>query len=591
MRRSVIFWGLLFTFLILQQTALPEEEWLTYYEKSNYLETPRYNQTVEFCQRLADESDRVMFTDFGISPQGRKLPLLIIDKDGRFQPVPLAERSKPVVLIEACIHPGESDGKDAGLTLLRDMIIHKKHDELLDNVIVLFIPIFGVDGHERFGPYNRINQNGPEGMGWRVTAQNLNLNRDFLKADAPEMRAWLRLFNRWLPDFLIDCHTTNGADYQYAITYAVADRENMVKPVRNWLKKAYLPELHWKMEKSGYPTIRYIIPKDHFDITKGLMSWVAPPRFSHGYGAVQNRPFLLVETHMLKDYKTRVESTYYILLHTLEIVSKNPSVFLKALRDGDRETAEEMVGVDYALRYKIGEDSEMVDFKGVEFEVVDSDVSGGRWIKWGDNPRLYKIPFYYQAEPYAEIEIPYAYVLPPQWLEQIEIIMLHGADVKRLTEELILEVESYRFSDVEWREHPYEGRHPVKFEVEKIIERRTFPQGSAVVKCNQRTSRVIAQLLEPQGYDSFVSWGFFDTIFEQKEYAEDYVMEEMARQMMQDNPALKEEFEQKLESDSSFAASPHDRLDFFYRHSPYWDDRINIYPVGKLMSEMDLPLR
>ncbi len=591
MRSLSIIWGFLFAFLFLQQSVFPEEERLTYYEKSNYLETPGYDQTVAFCERLAEESDYVLFTDFGISPQGRKLPLLIVDEDRQFQPVPLAERRKPVVLIEACIHPGESDGKDAGLMLLRDMIVYNQHDELLDKVTILFIPIFGVDGHERFGPYNRINQNGPAEMGWRVTAQNLNLNRDFLKADAPEMRAWLRLFNRWLPDFLIDCHTTNGADYQYAVTYAVADRENMVKPVRNWLKKAYLPELRRKMDKSGYPAIRYIILRDHFDITKGLMSWVASPRYSHGYGAIQNRPFLLVETHMLKDYKTRVESTYYILLHTLEIVSKNPSVFLKALRDGDRETAEEMVGDNYALRYKIGEETEIVDFMGVEFEVVESDVSGGRWIKWGNNPKNYKIPLYNQADPYAEIEIPYAYIIPPQWLEQIEIILLHGADVKRLAKEITLEVESYRFSDVEWREHPYEGRHPVKFEVDVITERRIFPDGSAVVICNQRTNRVIAQLLEPQGYDSFVSWGFFDTIFEQKEYAEDYVMEEMARQMMRDNPALKEEFEQKLESDSAFAASPRDRLDFFYRHSPYWDDRINIYPVAKVMNPIDLPLR
>jgi hypothetical protein len=311
------------------------DDWLTYYEKSNYLETPRYEQTVEYCQRLDKASKWVKFTDFGISPQGRKLPLLIIDKDARFNPVNLDERKKAVILIEACIHAGESCGKDAGLTLLRDIIVDKKYGNVLDNVVILFIPIFNVDGHERFGPYNRINQIGPKEMGWRTTAQNLNLNRDFLKADAPEMKSWLKLFDVWLPDFLVDCHTTDGQDHQYAIAYAVANRQNMVAPVRAWLNEYYLPKIDSTMTKAGFPIVPYAGFKDSFNPDKGMMSWVAPPRFSHGYGAVQNRPFLLIEAHSLKTYKVRVDATYEMLLYTIKLIGSDSKRLLDVVQEGD----------------------------------------------------------------------------------------------------------------------------------------------------------------------------------------------------------------------------------------------------------------
>jgi len=227
------------------------DQWQTYYEKSGYKRTPRYRETINFCQRLAESSSWVQLTYFGKSAQNRNLPLLIVDKDGCFSPESTRASGKIVLLIQAGIHAGEIDGKDAGLMLIRDIVIHKKATHLLDNVTLLFIPIFNVDGHERFGPYNRVNQNGPEEMGWRVTAQNLNLNRDFLKADTPEMQAWLRLFNQWIPDLLVDCHVTDGADYQYVITYGIETQANVAKPLRCFSSRLVEPFLNRAMRFNG----------------------------------------------------------------------------------------------------------------------------------------------------------------------------------------------------------------------------------------------------------------------------------------------------------------------------------------------------
>lgn len=583
---------LLLLFLYAGSAHSADGNWQTYYERSGYKKTPRYQETVDYCRRLSEASEMVSFLSFGKSPKGRNLPLVIVDKNQNFTPQRVKESGNVVVLIQAGIHAGEISGKDAGLMLLRDMVIKKKLSNLLDRVTLLFIPIFNVDGHERFGPYNRINQNGPEEMGWRVTAQNLNLNRDFLKADTPEMQAWLRMFNRWLPDLLVDCHATDGADYQYPITYGIEKAANVAPPVRDFTANTLEPFLKQQMLHDKIPMNFYVMFRDWSNINSGLRSGAASPRFSTGYGAVQNRIFFLIETHMLKNYRTRVEATYHLLIHLLEAANKFAADLKSANREADRLTAEELPGKYLPLNMRYSpKDSVWVDFLGVDFEKIPSKISGSDWtIYHSDKPKTYHLPYFYRVVATDSAIVPYAYLIPREWKLQIERLKLHGVKLRQLAKDTTLRVASYRFRHAKWQEQPYEGRHRCSVQPEPIEEERYFPAGTFVVPMNQRTNRVTVHLLEPRAPDSFVSWGFWDAIFERKEYAESYVLEKMAREMLRSDPQLKAEFEHKLATDSGFAASPRERLYFFYRHSPYWDRKINLYPVAKLMQPIKLPL-
>jgi hypothetical protein len=311
-----------FLLLISVSSFAQTDEWATFYERSGKKETPRYRETMDFCRRLAMSSDWVHMTAFGKSGMGRDLPLLIIDNHGLSNPDAIKASGKIILLIQACIHPGESEGKDAGMMLIRDLVIRKQFPGLLDRVSILFIPIFNVDGHERFGPYNRINQNGPEEMGWRVTATNLNLNRDYLKADAPEMQAWLKMFNTWMPDFFIDTHTTDGADYQYVLTYQMELYGDMDPGLTDWSKNSFLKDWSGQLEKAGFPVFPYIEFRNWHNPESGIEMSVGPPMLSQVYTSLRNRPGLLLETHMLKPYEQRVSATYEALKISIGILGK-----------------------------------------------------------------------------------------------------------------------------------------------------------------------------------------------------------------------------------------------------------------------------
>jgi len=563
--------------------APPEADWTTDFERSEGLRTPRYEATIDFCRRLAEASPRLRLTEFGTSPQGRALPLLIADRRGRFTPEEVHVSANAVVLVQACIHAGECCGKDAGLMLLRDLTVAGRYPELLDNVTLLFIPIFNVDGHERFGPYNRINQNGPEEMGWRVTAQNLNLNRDFLKADTPEMQAWLRLFNRWRPDFIVDIHSTDGADYQYPISYGLEIRGSMAPAPTAWTR-AYLAEMELAMAAAGFPLAPYVVFRDWHDPRSGLVSWVAPPRLSQGYTALHNRPGLLVETHMLKDYPIRVAATYELVKQSLRFVNEDPGALREAVREADRHTASPAFRERHLpVRFESTPDSVMIDFLGVEYEEVQSDLTGGRWFRFGKEPQNFRIPFFDQQRPAASVELPEAYLLPAEWTEVIDRLQLHGVQVRRLASPATLTVQSYRFRDAEWQRQPYEGRHPVEFALDPITEERTFAPGSAVVDIRQPAAKVAAHILEPEAPDSYAYWGFFDAVFSRVEYVESYVIEEMAERMIEENPDLARELAEAKAADAEFAGNPWAIRYWFYQRSPYYDHRHNIYPVGKIV--------
>jgi murein tripeptide amidase MpaA len=566
--------------------------WETFAEKTSYRETPRYADTVAYSTKLAAASTLIRFSSFGKSGQGRNLPLLIAAAGGTFTPQSARRAGKAVVLVQACIHAGESDGKDAGLALLRDIAITRTQTALLDHVVILFLPIYNTDGHERFGPYNRINQNGPSSMGWRTTATNLNLNRDYMKADAPETRAWLKLWSQWNPDLLVDCHVTDGADVRYNVTYHYEQHQGVPASILAWQREAFDRRAAPAAEAEGNLLSRYLEFRDNRDLSKGLNDFSGSPRFATGYAPVRNRPGLLIETHMLKDYRSRVRGTYDFLVGLLREVNRDHAALLKAVREADEETIAAGQAYDpnrtYALNFALTDVSRPVKLKAVKYRTEKSDVSGALRVIYEKEPLDLTVPLYDQFRVTASVSPPLFYIVPVQWHQVIDILLAHGLTATRLSEATTLEVESYRFTEVKFGATPFEGRFGPRVQSSLVKERRMFPAGSLVVPMSQRAARVAVHLLEPSSPDSLLNWGFFNAIFEQKEYGESYVLEKLAREMMAGNPALRKEFEQRLATDPKFAASPRERLEFFFTRSPYHDSQMNLYPVGRVTSGLQI---
>lgn len=568
-------------FIFLASTGSAQEEWETYFEKSNGLRTPRYAETLQFCRRLAESSYRVNYTVFGESPQGRAIPALIIDKEGYRTPQAIRKQGRIILMIQACIHAGESEGKDAGMMLLRDLIVHRKQLQLLNHVSIIFIPIFNPDGHERFSRYGRINQNGPVQMGWRSTAQNLNLNRDYLKADAPEMQAWLKLFTRWLPDFFVDCHTTDGADYQYAITYMVETLGNLDGNLSTMIKADFLPFVKEGMADDGYLIFPYVAFRKWHDPRSGLVLWASNTRYSTGYVASQNRPGLLIETHMLKPYKFRVASTYKMLELTLQFLDKNHKKVARLNREADKKTmSREFRASEFPIALKASmNDSVMVDFMGIDYTIERSELTGGEWFRYNGVRKVFRLPMFNKMEVEKAVRVPDYFFIPREWSAVVERLKWHGIRVKQTKRDTVLRVEAAYLMNYEWSKTPFEGRFPLEH-VQALWHRevRRIPAGTYRISTHQRSARLILHALDPRAADSFLQWGFFNAIFEQKEYAESYVMEVEARKMLRD-PVIKAAFEKSLIADPSLRDDPFRILDWFYHQSPWWDEKKDVYPV------------
>jgi len=574
------------TALILPSAEVPAE-WLTAAERTEFRQTPRYEETIAYCRRLAEASDLIRYTTFGVSPEGRDLPLVIAGADGAFSPAAARAAGKQVVLVQNCIHAGECAGKDASLMLLRDIVVTQTQKALLDHVVLLVVPIYNVDGHERFSPYSRINQNGPAEMGWRTTSRNFNLNRDYIKADAVETRAWLRLWNEWKPDLHFDNHTTDGGDWQYDLMYA-ADTHPAADPkIARWLAQTLDEQVLPALADDGHVTAPYFWLEDSKDPTKGIRSGGFSPRFANGYVSIRNRPSILVETHMLKPYRTQVIAHYNIMRRTLEALNRAPESLSSAVAAADEAASRLGDSYDPAVKLPLAveptDESVPFRFKGHGYRRELSEVSGDVRIIYDNSAPLKTDTVWYPGlKVSTAVTPPLAYIVPPQWTEVIELAQVHGLSCERLAEPVELEVESYRFKEVEFAGKPFEGRSRIKATAEPIVERRTYRAGSVLIRLNQPEAKLAMHLFEPEAPDSLVSWGSFNTIFEQKEYAEDYVLEDLARRMLAQDPALREEFEQKVHSDPQFAGNAGARLDFFYRRSPYWDERMNVYPLGRV---------
>lgn len=562
-------------------------DWTTPAEAAGFRTTPSYADTLAYLKRLEEAAPgKIKLETFGLSPQGRPMMAVVANANGVFTPEGARSAKLPVVLVQAGIHPGEIEGKDAGLMLLRDFAVAGKSPHLLDHVVLVFIPVFSVDGHENSSPYNRINQNGPDSMGFRGQSQYLNLNRDYVKADSPEMRAWLSLWRYWRPDFLTDIHTTDGADYQYDLTWYLEDPNKLDAAVSDWQQKAMAAVVP-VYEKRGHLASIYLEFKDGKDPRQGIVNFGSGPRFSTGYAALQNRPALLIETHMMKSYAVRVHAAYDMTALLLEHIGRDPAALLAATAKADADTIARAQNTTARVPLTFKQDTASMPFalKAYAFRQSASDISGSGWIQYDPTkPVIIEIPNWNRLQPDVSIAPPAAYAIPAQWTNVIARLQAHGIAYRRLDCAVTVDAQGYQLSDPKWATQPFEGHLMLRSVTTNPVSRHeTLPAGSVIVPLDQPAANVAIELLEPDAPDSLLRWGMLDASFEIKEYGEPRVLEKLARDMLARDTGLKAEFEQKLKDDPAFAANSQARLNFFFQRSPWYTvQRAGAYPVLRL---------
>jgi hypothetical protein len=435
----------------------------------------------------------------------------------------------------------------------------------------------------------RINQNGPDEMGFRANATNLNLNRDYMKADAPETRAWLALWNEWKPDFFIDCHVTDGADFQYNVTYEYAHFQEVSPLLKTWMDEHFDGKVVPKVESEGNLLTHYVEFAGR-EVTGGIATFIATPRFATGYTPLRNRIGLLIETHSWKPYKSRVRGTYDVLRYTIEEIAATKASLFDVNRKADAETVERGKTYDasrkFPLTLDVTDKSTPIAFKGLEYKIEDSAISGGKMIVYGTKPLNITIPRFDEGRVVTSVAPPLYYIIPPEWKNVINVLQMHGIKFETIKKPLTIEVESYHLTQPKWAGASFENRITLTCKQTPVKETRTYPAGSVIVPMAQESADVAIHLLEPNGPDSFVYWGFFDSVFEQKEYGESYIVEKIAREMLAKDPNLQKEFDEKLK-DPVFAKNPRARLQFFYERSPYYlNQKVGVYPVGRILNQL-----
>jgi hypothetical protein len=553
-------------------------------ERSGFVETGRYDEVIALCDAFAHQYPKaVRCHTFGTSPEGRPMKMLVASTSGALTPDLARKRGLPVVLVQGGIHAGEIDGKDAGFLALREVLEGKAASGALDKQVWLFVPVFNVDGHERFGAWNRPNQRGPKEMGWRTTAQNFNLNRDYLKADTPEMRAMLQLVQRWDPLVTVDLHATNGAQFEHDISI-------QVEPVHAGDAGLRQAGLALRTSVIGDLAAQGSLPLPYYpsfvvsdDPTSGFEDSVAPPRFSHGYFLLRNRIAMLVETHSWKEYPVRVKITRNTVVSVLEQVAAHGRDWLASAREADAAAAQ-LAGHPEPLTYAAAPAARTVDFRGYAYTRTRSDVSGALMTRYDETtPQLWKVPLKDDIRPALVVDAPGAgYLVPTAEASRVtDVLKTHGVEYRLLGKPWQGDVAAFRATKSSFGSSPVEARQRLTVEGDWRQEARSVPAGTLFVPIAQAKSRLVMALLEPLAPDSLLAWGRFNNAFERKEYMEDYVAESVAREMLRD-PAVKAEFERRLREDKAFSDDPAARLEFFYRRHPSWDERYRLYPVLRI---------
>ncbi|HEY5612187.1 MAG TPA: M14 family metallopeptidase [Lysobacter sp.] len=556
-------------------------------ERSGFIRTARYDEVVALCEAFARRyPDSVRCSDFGTTPEGRPMKLLVASTSGALTPAAARDRGLPVTLVQGGIHAGEIDGKDAGFLALREILDgaqgKRPLGHVLDNQVLLFVPVFNVDGHERFGRWNRPNQRGPEEMGWRTTAQNYNLNRDYVKADTPEMQAMLSLLDAWDPLAYVDLHVTDGAKFEHDVSIQVEPVNSgdiALRQAGKALRDGVIARL---AAQGALPLAFYPSFVENDNPQSGFEDGVATPRFSHGYMPLRNRLGMLVETHAWRDYAYRVRTTRNAVIAVLELVASKGSNWQAQAQAADAR-ALGLGGQPVALDYKASATSRSIPFRGYAYTRTPSEVSGALMTRYDEStPQVWNIPLRDDVQPGRVIVAPKAgYLVPAAHADRVGAkLRQHGVSFARLDRpHAKASIETFRAEKSEFAAGSVEGHQRTTLTGNWTPGTQDLAAGWLFVPIAQARARLVMALLEPQAPDALAAWGDFNNAFERKEYMEDYVAEEVARDMLAGDASLKAAFEQRLESDPEFANNPQARLEFFHRLHSSWDSRHNVYPV------------
>jgi len=560
----------------------------TPYEKSsgNYAST--YSEAINYYKMLASKFPEVHFLTYGMTDVGLPLNLVVVSSAKDFEINDAREGGKKmVILVNNAIHAGEPEGVDATMALVRDLVTKKEMHHLLDHVVFAVIPVYNIGGYLNRNKTSRVNQDGPEEYGFRGNAQNLDLNRDFVKCDSKNAKSFTEIFQAWKPEVFIDNHVSDGADYQYVLTYFATHYSKLPPTLGNYVKNVYQPALEAQTKEMGFAMCPYVETLDETP-DSGIVGFMETGRYATGYTSLFNTIGLCVETHMLKPFNKRLDATYVFMHAALINADKNWQDIMKAKKAGDEEIAKQNEFVlDWVLDKSKHDD---FLFQGYEAGYKPSEVSGLPRLYYDRNkPFERNVPFYNYYEPLVKVTAPYYYILPQACDKAVERMKLNHIEMQRLTHDTVLEIEMYHIDKYETNPHAYEMHYNHTNTVVKASTMKVrFHAGDYVIPVHQAGARYIVEALEPASPDSYFAWNFYDAILQEKEYYSNYVFEDIAADLLKKDSTLRNSLEAKRKADPAFAASAKDQLDFVYRHSPYFEKEYMLYPVGRMMGKVDL---
>ncbi len=552
---------------------------ITPFERSKGQQTATYTEAMDFYKKLLSSSRNVSMIELGITDIGYPLRAVLYTSDGKFAKDDWKKNNRIIILINNDIHPGEPDGVDASMMLLRDAVAGKI--KVPDNVVLAVVPMYNIGGALNRNSISRINQNGPESYGFRGNSRNLDLNRDFTKCDAAETICLEELFAKMSPDIFIDNHVSDGADYQHIMTLLASQHDKLGGACGDYMYHTLTPLLYQEMKERGYDMVPYV---NDFKNTPehGWTAFFESPRYSSGYASLFSTFAYVPETHMLKPFKDRVMSTYALMESFIKVGSAHASE-IKAARATDRKALREQT--TFTLDWRADTTRwDSVQFKGYEAEYITSKVSGLPRLHYDHSkPFTRNVPFYDHFVPTKTISAPQAYIIPKTWVPVITVLRSSGVHIVRMDADTTMSVTAYHIDNYDSPPHPYE-KHYLHRNVQvtpSTISLR-FSEGDYVVWLDQPAKRYLIETLEPTAPDGFFAWNFFDGILQQKEYFSDYVFEDLAATILEKDPALKTMLEEKRNTDPEFAKNAAAQLDFVYRHSKYAELSANRYPVYRL---------